>query len=72
MKDELEALAALKRYGVFVLTPQRRLLLGQTLVELEKRKIKLPAAKSRLQGSILFTKKIVDALEKASSKKEAI
>ena len=70
MKDDLEALAALKRYGVFVLMPHRRLLLGRTLVDLETHKIKIPEAKARLVGNILFNKKILNALEKASSKKK--
>lgn len=66
MADEI---IALKRYGLFVLTPQRKQLLGKTLLELEQRKINVAKAKTRLQGSILFTREILDALEKAHTKR---
>ncbi len=62
MVDEI---IALKRYGLFVLTPQRKQLLGKTLLDLENNKINIAKAKTRLQGNILFTREILDALEKA-------
>ncbi|NYZ79708.1 hypothetical protein H0N95_00485 [Candidatus Micrarchaeota archaeon] len=71
MKEEKEineALDALERYDVTVLTHQRRLLLGSTLVDLENRKIRLQTAKTRLYGNILFNRSILDALEKAAGK----
>ena len=62
MADEI---IALRRYGLTVLTPQRKQLLGKTLLDLENNKIDVAQAKVRLQGNILFTRDILDALEKA-------
>ena len=66
MADEV---IALRRYGLTVLTPQRKQLLGKTLLDLESNKINVAKAKVRLQGNILFTREILNALEKAHTKR---
>jgi len=64
--SEHEAMQALRKYGVFVLTPHRRHLLGNTLINLEKRNINLQTARMQLRNQILFNKSIIDAMKKAS------
>ncbi len=67
--SEHEAMQALSKYGVFVLTPQRRKLLGNALLNLENDFIDLNTAKIQLKKQILFNKRIIDALNKASADK---
>jgi|GEM_PF-4269129 len=68
--SEQEAIQVLNKYGVFVLTPQRRHLLGNVLLNLENDNIELKTAKMQLRNQILFNKRIIDALNKASSDKK--
>lgn len=68
--SEHEAMQALRKYGVFVLTPYRRQLLGNTLLNLENKCIDLETAKRQLRKQVLFNKRIIDALNKASAEKD--
>ncbi len=65
-EKEIEAINALKKYKVFALTPERRILLGKTLTELEKKKISLKQAKERLREKNLLNEKIIKALKTAA------
>jgi len=69
--SEHESMQALSKYGVFVLTPHRRKLLGTALLNLENDLIDLKTAKMHLRNQILFNKKIINALEKASNEEHA-
>ncbi len=68
--SEHEAIQALRKYGVFVLTPYRRQLLGNALLNLENKYIDLETAKRQLRKQVLFNKRIIDALNKASEENE--
>lgn len=65
--NKKEANQILNKYGVFVLTPQRKHLLGNALLNLENKNIKIDTAKMQLKNQILFNKDILNALEKAST-----
>ena len=69
--SEHEAMQALSKYGVFVLTPYRRKLLGNTLLNLENDLIDLKTAKMQLRSQILFNKRIIDAINKAGESEHA-
>ncbi len=63
--EELKALNALKKYRVFTLTAERRLLLGKVLSDLEDGRITLKQAKAKLREKGLLNEKILKALKKA-------
>ena len=64
--SEQEAIQTMNKYGVFVLTPQRKHLLGNALLNLENKNIKIDTAKMQLKNQILFNKDILNALEEAA------
>ena len=64
--SEEEAVQALEKYNISVLTPQRKHLLGNTLLNLENKNIKMDTAKMQLRNQILFNMDILNALEEAS------
>ena len=66
--NEHETIQTLNKYGVFVLTPQRRHLLGNALINLEQKNISMYTAKLHLRNQILFNKEIITALENAENK----
>jgi len=64
--SEEKAIQVLEKYNISILTPQRKHLLGNVLLNLENKNIKMNVAKMQLKNQILFNKDILNALEEAS------